>query len=157
MRTKEEIYKDLRIGNIFQFLVEGRTEYWHIADILTNDFEVYFKENPDYDHSTHLTPVVITEQVLLKCGFTVSKSDDVYEYDVYSIQISNNRVLCFCKPPVVDTHSGERKVAEYWWFDSFFGQSFCNFCDDFWNKPKYLHQLQNLYYSLTGVELNVTL
>ena len=128
MRTKEEIYKDLRIGNIFQFPVNGRTAYWRISDILTNNFEVYFKENPNYDHSTNLTPVEIHSLILIDCGF---KCDGA----VCRIDIPNGQIVFHGNDCLIKYGKNGSSLP----------------------RIKYLHQLQNLYYSLTGDELNVTL
>jgi hypothetical protein len=63
--------RDLRVGNLFQFPINGKIEYWDICDIHTNPFEVYFTQNDQYDYSTHLDDLVIpiTGAILLSFGF----------------------------------------------------------------------------------------
>ena len=61
--------RELRIGNLFQFPVKDGLEYWDVCDILSNPPEVYFTQNEQYNHYTNLTPIQLTEDVLLKCGF----------------------------------------------------------------------------------------
>ncbi len=89
-----------------------------------------------------LNPIPLTEEILLKCGFVYNG----YKYD--------------CDDGV------ERRVFEHkdyfgdfieydgyylpkpYYFEDAFGENF---------KLKHLHQLQNLYFALTGEELNVEL
>lgn len=118
-------------GNISTFSVEGKTPC--------------------------LTPIPLTEDILLKCGFDVSTSADMYDRDVYSIQIENSRSLCFYNCEVTKMETGEKTIVSTWFFDYEWEHSVTNDGDSFWNRPKYLHQLQNLYFSLTGEELNVEL
>ena len=108
-------------------------------------------------HGNKYYPIPITEEILLKCGFEVSTSADIYEKDVYSIQIENSRSLCFYNCEVTQMETGEKKTVSTWFFDYEWAHSVTNDGNSFWNRPKYLHQLQNLYFCLTGQELNVEL
>lgn len=135
---------ELRVGNLV--LEDGEIYKVVLADF----YNMYLDEGVN-----KLQTIPLTEEILLKCGFDKEKSADIYEYDVYSIQISNNRSLCYCKHPLKNSSTGEETIDDAWWFDDFYAPSFTNFGDDFWRKPKHLHQLQNLYWCLTGEELNV--
>lgn len=87
-------------------------------------------------------PIRITAEILEKCGFKLSESERRYEID----------------------HEDGHKLLAHW--NSLMGRvhafgieylddegSCSNFC---WNLNS-LHQLQNLYFALTGEELNITL
>ena len=123
---------DLRLNNI-------------ITD--ENDFEMYvvgiyedyiiadFKGNEgdvwefDFRHSFP-KPIELTEEILLKCGF--ENNLDIYFFD---------EIEGYIKLPF--------KGSEYFLFKSYGGDAVC--------KLKYIHQLQNLYHTIIGNELNVKL
>ena len=108
---------DLRIGNKFQFPVNGKTEYWDIISISKD--EVYFSQNEDYNHFLNLQPIPLTEEILLKLD-------------------KNNEFLMIDKVGFIIFKNGYA-------YQFIFADYPC------------LHQLQNLYYALTGKELNVKL
>jgi hypothetical protein len=148
---------ELMIGNTFLWKRDGLpNEYISIYNINRSTVRVY----TDIDELDEvllsyedLLPIALTEDILLKCGFEVSKSDDTYEYDMYSIQIANNKTLVYYKCPVTQMETGEVTLQDSWFFDSFYNICVSNDDNPFWNKPKYLHQLQNLYFALTNKEL----
>lgn len=75
------------------------------------------------------TAIPLTEEILLKCGFKVEyKKGSHTNFRVY-------RLVEF----TYNTNHG-------WWFHNHLA-----------HEPKHLHQLQNLYFSLTGKELEVKL
>lgn len=84
-----------------------------------------------------IEPIPITEELLLKCGFT----KEYYGFSCDIVELSYGRFLCND-----DTDKDKLFLsinnAEY----TISGVSF-----------KYLHQLQNIYYDLTGKELDVKL
>jgi len=84
-------------------------------------------------------PIPLTEEWLLKFGFEKTESDNSEELYLWSIQIANNTSLYF-----------NRDIDEWYLSHEWNSNHFKN---DFWNKPKYVHQLQNLYFALTGEEL----
>jgi len=146
---------ELRIGNYVIFSEDSTILM--VGEISEKGLVVQNEEETTWIEIENFDPIPLTEGILLKCGFEVEKSADIYEYDIYSIQISNNRSLCYCKHPLKNSTTGEKTTDDAWWFDDYFGPSFTNFGDDFWCKIKHLHQLQNLYYALTGEELNIEL
>ena len=78
-----------------------------------------------------MEPIPLTPEILEKCGFVVLESNDVLNIThAYNGYLSLNTY----------TNGGE-----YWWLRYYQGGTNA--------KIKSLHQLQNLYYALTGQEL----
>jgi len=96
-------------------------------------------------------PIPLTTEILEQCGFEKDKSNDVFEREVYSIQVSNNTSLYF------DAHKDWMRDDKYleWYLSHEWNNN--NFKNEFRNAPDYLHQLQNLYFALTGEELTIKL
>ena len=84
------------------------------------------------DSDTYLMPydpIPLTEDILLKCGFVKSiyTNRDVYSYENFIVSIFKNRIEFGI--------NSKRQLVTI----------------------KHLHQLQNLYFALTGEELKVEL
>ena len=77
-------------------------------------------------------PIPLTEDILLKCGFEVSGESFIK--------------ACFS---IEDVHNGDT------WYLYMYDED--NECDVHVGIIKYLHQLQNLYFALTGSELNINM
>ena len=77
-------------------------------------------------------PIPITEEILLKCGF-------------YKTTENAGNLICFKK--------GKYTIAK--WINNKW-QFWINTIS-LYNLPQYLHQLQNLYFALTGKELEINL
>lgn len=87
-----------------------------------------------------LHPIPLTEEILLKCGF---EKEGSYNYRYNNLKIHEiNLKSCW-----VDASNSEH----VWYF------VFHQAGKMFHIKCKYLHQLQNLYFALTGKELEVKL
>lgn len=113
---------------------------------------VTFEETVDRPiNLTSLQPIPLTPELLEKCGFEQDKSQDDEERAIYGIQVANNTSLYF------DPHNAHMRNDEYveWYLSHEWNNN--HFKNDFWARPKYLHQLQNLYFALTGEELKVNL
>lgn len=92
-------------------------------------------------------PIPLTEEILLKCGFEYCD-----EYKCYTESIENDDYL-------LDIRIGkDGSIGLFWSLDSGVLASF-NFIESTTpvGIPNSLHQLQNLYFALTGQELNVEL
>lgn len=98
-------------------------------------------------HSSFINPIPLTPGILEKCGFEKSTSEDE-ERTIYGIQVANNTSLYF------DQHKDWTRDDEVNWYLSHEWNN-NHFKNDFWSKPKYLHQLQNLILALTGEELEI--
>lgn len=108
---------DLRIGN----WVLHNGDYRKLTEI---EFKILLQFSVD-----ELTPIPLTEEILLKCGV-------YYDIDSDTFKISN----CSLQLDIFDFEEYDCVV---------FGESLIQI--------KYLHQLQNLYHALTGQELEIEL
>lgn len=91
--------------------------------------------------------IPLTPEILLKCKFKKGQSEDDEEREIYDIQVANNTSLYF------DRHKNwMRNDEEVVWYLSYEWNN-NHYKNDFWAAPQYLHQLQNLYFALTGEEL----
>jgi hypothetical protein len=106
--------QELRIGN-YVFDIDG--DVFQVGEIL--DIGVKFKKTSLSSRYEKIYPILLTEEILLKCGFL--KDDNFYHLN--NIWISNF-------------------YENYFSLDGF---------DE--TKIKHIHQLQNLYFDLTGEEL----
>jgi hypothetical protein len=104
--------------------VDGK--FWAVGDIVTNPFELFFIENNDYNHSLNAKPIPLTEEWLLKFGFKYN--EDSQENEVYK----NGIILLLLR----------RNPIRFTLLTTVFSI-----------KLQYVHQLQNLYFALTGEEL----
>ncbi len=121
--------KQLRIGNWVYSQEIG--ENVQISSI--NDEYVTFKDYVTWDYPNYdeINPIPLTEEILLKCGFVLfDKNYDSQDFNVYKLGDF--------------TYNTSHNV--FWLHNNY---SF--------TQPKHLHQLQNLYYSLTGEELKIEL
>jgi hypothetical protein len=113
---------ELRIGN---FLLE-KSEIVHVG------FNT-FKNWERFKLSLHLEPIPLTEEILLKCGFEFRNK--INQYGWYLL-VSQNRVLVWCHAKEISLEF-DKETYDY-----------DNTLFDF--DCEYLHQLQNLYFALTG-------
>lgn len=138
---------ELRIGNLV-FDEDGTEMY--IAGLwpVDNGKRYNFKDSAgNTGNSNILTGIPLTEEWLLKFGFEKSLSNDNEERIIYSIQVANNTSLYFDRHK--DWMRGDLEVD--WYLSHEWNNN--HFKNDFWGSPKYVHQLQNLYFALTGEEL----
>ena len=132
--------KELRVGNLVKddeciiVVVEALSG----DNALVNGYgenEVLFSKKgyPNVLFESEIYPIELTEEMILKCGFTRKETSLVFVFQMpefnATIQIWNgNEYASICR-------SG---IAAYRF------------------ECKYLHQLQNIYFSLTGKELDVS-
>ena len=128
--------KELRIGS----RVEYRNEIAVVVNISERHIGLYLglieeefsrRPNKTVVSVDEISPVELTEEILLKCGFE-KKGDNWYDL----------------KFKISDCESNEM----------FFGgleSDICLFTEGYFssNSVKYLHQLQNLYFAITGKEI----
>jgi len=123
--------KELRIGNYIKLMLND--EEFAIVQVTLNDFDAIDNKKGVYK------PLPLTEDWLLKHGFSVKNFD-------YSIPISECKVMWLTLIPQ------NEECTEY---------SVCVTQTDedqedqnaFLSDISYVHQLQNLYFVLTGKEL----
>ena len=85
----------------------------------------------DIQYADEFDPIPLTEEILLKCGFTYIKETFSYHDKFHNIYISTIGEFVF--------------------------SPFCSNDGDCLIKIQYVHQLQNLYFALTGQELEINL
>lgn len=125
--------KELRVGNI---ALNGEGEYYTVNETTF----VTVKDN-----TLHLFGVQLTKDLLQKCKF----KESAFEYRYYSLHITDKGTYLLINP-----EDGGAKYGNY--------RSSCE-CDGFAETQFYtadtffLHQLQNLYFMLTGEELTIKL
>lgn len=122
--------KDFRIGNILQDQLTGK--HLIVADLSKENifFDIHGQDQQPLPEGWQAVPIPITPELLLKCGFVWQKSIHLWKH----IQIG----CCL-----------------------FLNDSECmsDLDDCSFKRPKLssLHQLQNLFFALSGVELFVDL
>ena len=128
--------KELRVGNVLYVKYESKTHIVHsIHEYNTFNggyairMENGFKCSLDYAE-----PVPLTEELLLKCGFNI----ECYEYC-----IKEQRLFA---------------IEDFWILHNCHNDFYGVMCSNkVVRKIEHLHQLQNIYYALTGEELEVRL
>lgn len=147
---------ELRIGN----WVEDEVLGWiRVVGIHTDDVRVIFNhmtaERVIEVHSreiktSELKPIPLTPEILEKCGFTNTSVKNPF-FDMFDISVPFKRALSVNNPGTPNEFvffaesdgSNSREVVTIRNFD--------------YHGKTYLHQLQNLYFALTGTELEVKL
>lgn len=131
---------ELRVGNKVYFNGEIDT-VWAVYEnnkVNTND------DNMSSEMGCELiSPIPITPEILEKCGFIKSEIENgnPLEGYYYSMELKEDK---FCDLSLIE--GDKNGVVEVCLFP--YGNNF---------RYKYLHQLQNLYFALTGEELQVNL
>jgi len=122
--------QELRIGNLVYLVYpDGITHKVEITGILPD--KVFFKgKSSGFSMYEAISPIPLTEEILLKCGF------------------DENMVLSTIEGEIRYYGDGDINIG---------GEDSCTLGMVYIAKCKYLHQLQNLYFALTGKELEVEL
>ena len=120
---------ELRIGNWIYYNGKlSKIDLTDFRDILEDEYEInYYK------------PIPLTEEILLKCEFEFLNTPNKYGW----FKSVSNRNLCWC-------HSDFVSLEHITEIDGFNDTLFDFEC-------KHLNQLQNLYFALTGKELEINL
>ena len=122
---------ELRIGNYV--LINGKfckTEAITGCMVSVSGYEINRFKPFEFKH---LEPIQLTEEILLKCGF--EKKQEWYRH--------NEMKKYTIESGVIDLTKGRYHIRQYISKDKSLHLS----------DLKYLHQLQNLYFALTGKEL----
>ncbi|GAB6121006.1 hypothetical protein [Dysgonomonas termitidis] len=138
---------ELRIGNSILFLGEIVSEigYGVIQDMAMKEKGV----RNEYLDKLVFEPIPLTKDILLKCGLTKHNDPETrYDYLHLHVQGSTARDSSHIRFYIEDNGS-------IIWKGWIFNQNQVDFFIPY--DLKYLHQLQNLYFSLTGEELKVQL
>jgi hypothetical protein len=122
---------ELRLGNLCEYFIQDNVEkdYWVKNKIDIQDLELCLKEK-EYFNKLY-QPIPLTPEILEKCGFYFEKHwyKRIANLDFFICSLGN--------------------------MDEFYLLQFgsCGIMPP----CKYLHQLQNLYFALTGEELTVNI
>lgn len=127
--------KELRIGNAVMFDWDGDVRTVFVAGIAPDGIIVKGFEYEDAFTST--TPIPLTAEVLEKLGFKAKNEEDYY------LEISFHAGFTINIDDFSIGVGNYDEVGEY----ASMNKDVC----------RYLHQLQNLYFALTGTELEVNL
>lgn len=145
---------ELRIGN-YVFHKENVLRITNIIDFCVNmEFGEQSGERNDEIDIDEISPIPLTEELLKKCGFDVHPYDDnsgngkTAELE-YLIK-TKNTPEGYCQSFSMDKGNN----WEHWTYNHSGGDYEINAVNI---KIKSLHQLQNLYFALTGEELKIDL
>ncbi len=142
--------RELRIGNyviddIFLYTISGIDLHsvWGQIESVNNTararIEDFYEDGNYHLNIENIEPIPLTEEWLIKFGFEKIK-DEVSPYKDGEYTITSKRFTVFRKYPI--THN-----SVFGWYIKKINFSEINI--------KYVHQLQNLYFALSGKELIV--
>jgi hypothetical protein len=128
---------ELRLNNIVQVNgILGIVEWIQKDSISVRYFEIQSNlSNGIITHESKLTPIPITEEILVKCGF---EWEDIKTHTDKTTRGLYKGILMMLP------------TNNEWWYAAPFGYPLHI------ERTMYLHQLQNLYYAFTGEELVYT-
>ena len=133
---------ELRVGNlVYPFINSAEVGEEEVIEILEigEHCKVKWEDDIMYRYIEDLSPIPLTEEILLKCGFEKLKGKK-------NENTFMNADLNFGNPVL--------KLNDYTRLCTNGGYEYL-FLDGFRLPCKYLHQLQNLYFALTGNELTI--
>lgn len=126
--------KELRIGNYVKCAVSNDAGIYQILNLdgWMLRIELYGIRQVEKYPERLIKPIQLTEDILIKCGFVGFVGHTLYK------QLNDTVITMFFE-------RGLFSIQDYDWFKLYMPHI------------KYLHQLQNLVYSLTNEELTFTL
>lgn len=123
--------RELRVGNLV--LIKDGTEYenfiWVVSSVSEQGVQLKCEIGLASPEIENVYPIELTDAILLKCGFKSGKLEHGDLYFYWNSQTVSYGVLADNLNDILIDNSS----------------------------IKYLHQLQNIYYALTGKELEVKL
>lgn len=125
---------ELRFGNIVQEIIPISGSLAEKQRVNKTMYKINTHTFNREDFEKWFAPIPLTEEILLKCGFKDSGNDELLIYN--ELDYENQLALHFTK-------EGLSFVFEQYVESNI--------------KYNYLHQLQNLYFALTGKELEINL
>jgi hypothetical protein len=143
---------ELRIGNLVSPPVGCEYHFGEITalnldtydcELVDNNYEEYVSLS-QFGKIRDLEPIPLTEEWLLKFGFekVITDTEDAYGID-YNLEVAD---ICYI------SYSDDFSCAIY---GSEYASKNSIGAVPNWNSIKYVHGLQNLYFSLTGEELTI--
>ena len=146
--------EELRLGNYINAKHIGSDYDIVKVNSITNHYIGWGKGNfaPSHMDIGFFQPIPLTEEILLKCGFRKVKNKDKEDLREYIGHTAQKARYAIFDTDIFITKVDKRGLL-YRSID-------CDFMVLFYHKSitiKYLHQLQNLYFALTGQELEINL
>lgn len=133
--------KELRIGNYIR--VKGETNNALLVRCLDGKL---IRTNYLSLQSCEFEPIPLTEEWLVRFGFIKKCDYEQQDWEWGKLSILNSR-----RGVGLYNYTGDRYL-DYWCI-TFREDVGCGWCD--LNEIEYVHQLQNLYFALTGEELEL--
>lgn len=128
--------KELRIGNI---ITDEKSNLYEVVGLQERAITIrsygQYEEYPIEYLQVPPYGILLTDDLLLKCGFKNSFTPDYNEFDLY-----NKKGFSINRFKIIKLYDQDKYYFKYDGFD---------IC--------YIHQLQNIYFALTGKELEVKL
>lgn len=128
---------DLMIGNWFSYTNENGTFYLQVEEIRPSGIVTTWNNGEWFVAFDKVKGIPLTEDILLKCGFEVDESDAGTFYRLNGVEI--------------EVYTYGRGDTLYFGLEILDQNGFEN------STVNSLHQLQNLFKSLTQTDLNVKL
>lgn len=127
---------DVRCGNVF--LIFGLFPR-QVKSVATTGLVMF--DNGRIEYVENLTPIILTNEILTKLGFRVSNHS--FKHDIGTVEPT----YAWVKDGVYinKADSDESRIFAWEQYDDAYLVIEC----------RYLHQLQNAFYSITGEELDV--
>lgn len=133
--------KELRIGNIiagkYHSIIQSISSI--VKDISYSGEYCICLYNGDKYGIDYIEPIQLTEELLVKCGMNECDDACFVRYAYRNGKFKMNIMICGLKKYILSINDIENR---------------CQICNV---EVKYLHQLQNIYFDLTGKELEVNL
>lgn len=130
--------EELRIGNLVKIKTSNDAAFYPVYAIDGIGLKVVLggcRQSEGWKEEKLLKPIPITEELLLKCGFEYQMQEHCFDKSRLRLRLYESRGC--------SVYIGFAIAFRWQWNDANM-------------ELKYLHQLQNLFYSLTGKELEVT-
>jgi hypothetical protein len=130
---------NLRVGNwVIDYEAEpNKTIYWQVETIeyLNTTLGIRFRDGSCWTCEEFIEPIPLTEEWIVKFGINETKDQDIYRINYVSYHKGTN-TFNYC--------------LGYYYDDQ-------GYVDNIFKEIKHVHQLQNLYFELTGQELTTHL
>ncbi|HUR12326.1 MAG TPA: hypothetical protein VM012_13200 [Flavitalea sp.] len=128
-------FQDIKVGDLVLAEFEGKQVEGVVKDLNREDKEICVETDVQqfWFTANHLNPIPLSERQLSKLGFAKNVTSDgsaKYSKGSFRIQLPKD---------------GDFSELEIWWRED----------RRHLNKPIHVHELQNHYYAMTKVELNV--
>lgn len=146
---------ELRIGNILKSVHTGeyiKADWLVIKHVMDGN-----KQSPPYDMSSVYEPIPLTPEILEKCGFEWVKPLIAYTHDDMDCELSlNSEGTENYALHDLNTKGFGGTIPATYYDRKFYLTSNGEYLVST-NPIQFLHQLQNIFYMLTGEELEVKL